>query len=1176
MNNKSLNMIIMLIVMNITLAFANDWTALNKPTIINDGTGYSNYDIAYSIDIDGSGVYYITGYFDGKIGFGADTLESFGGRDIFVAKVHSSGYFYWARRAGGSNAEIARDIAVDNSGNVYITGYYYGTAQFGNSSLTANRNSDIFVAKLNNSGTWQWARSAGGVGFDRGNAIAVESNGTVYVSGSFENSSTFGTVSLNSSGAKDIFISKLSSAGAWIWSVRAGGTSTEEPNAIKYNANLKKIFLAGYFGGSATFGGTTLSSSGQRDAFLSKLDINGNFNSSVKIGGVAYDEIKNLKLDNANNVYFAGYFEATSAFGSSEFTSAGYRDIFVCVANENLAIQRAYQFGGANDDEAIGIALDSNSNIYFAGTFYDSLLVGDATLISGGDKDTFVAKINQSDEIEWVLQASSPSTLEAYNLVCDRSGNTAIAGAFNKDAEFGEINLSSAGESDIFMASANSAGEWTYAVGKGGVFGIINTKAIIADKFGNKYIAGGFYGTISFGSDTLRSNGDEDIFFVKMNKANNFVWAKSAGGNSSDRAEGIAIDSAGNLYIAGYFSSNAEFGATELTSFGFNDIFVAKLDSNGNFQSAISAGSEMLDKVNSIAVANNGNIYLTGIASENAIFGSISLEGVSEEDIYVAKLNNNLEWQWVVRAGGTGWDSGNSITVDGNENLFVTGYFDESASFGTINLNGFGYDDIFVARVSNAGNWIWAKASGSAQLGEQGSGIIYSNNAIYITGYYKNIATFGSVSLVSKGFSDAFLARMDYNGNWTWAKSIGSTADDEGRALSIYNGNIYLGGTFSASFNLGDSVFTNQGGKDILLLCYNNSGNLLWKQTAGMNYDDEIAGLCIDFESNVSLAGAFYHSTKFGNLQFLNYGSKNKSGYIAKFGLLPPNNSWAYKNNTGRSSEIFISANINPKFGHRNVQSSDAIGVFYTRNSNLYCAGWAYWNGADLTIAVSGDDLNTLTKDGMADNEAYIVKLWDAVRGIDTIVTVRFTNNNKYYSTNNFSIISRLPDYDDTLKIPLRAGWNMISSLVYPYRNASIDSVFKPIKNNIRIVKNISGKVYVPANNLNTIGNWNHKEGYMVYAAVADTLRIVGMQINIDTVQINLAKGWNLLPGLVVEQKNLPNTVQSLVQSGYLKIVKNIFGKVYLPENNLNTIGNMLPNEAYQIYMTEPQVFSFP
>ena len=99
---------------------------------------------------------------------------------------------------------------------------------------------------------------------------------------------------------------------------------------------------------------------------------------------------------------------------------------------------------------------------------------------------------------------------------------------------------------------------------------------------------------------------------------------------------------------------------------------------------------------------------------------------------------------------------------------------------------------------------------------------------------------------------------------------------------------------------------------------------MLWKQTVGLNYDDDVEMICNDYESNTTIFGSFYHSTKFGNLQFQNFGPKNKNSFIAKFGLISPNSSWAYKNNTGRSSQIYIPSAINPKFNHRPLQSGDA------------------------------------------------------------------------------------------------------------------------------------------------------------------------------------------------------------------------------------------------------------
>ncbi|MFA7028830.1 MAG: SBBP repeat-containing protein, partial [Candidatus Cloacimonadaceae bacterium] len=214
-------------------------------------------------------------------------------------------------------------------------------------------------------------------------------------------------------------------------------------------------------------------------------------------------------------------------------------------------------------------------------------------------------------------------------------------------------------------------------------------------------------------------------------------WAKQAGGTDYDFGQDIAIDSSGNSYITGYFPGNASFGTTELTSSGGIDIFVAKLDSDGNWLWAQKAGGTSDDGGYSIAIDSSGNSYVTGYFHSTASFGNITLTSSGSYDIFVAKLDSNGNWLWAKKAGGTSDDYGYSITIDFSGNSYVTGYFYSTASFGTTTLTSSGDCDIFVAKMDSSGNWLWAKKAGGT-YSDEGWGIaIDSSGNSYVTGYFE-------------------------------------------------------------------------------------------------------------------------------------------------------------------------------------------------------------------------------------------------------------------------------------------------------------------------------------------------------------------------------------------------------------------------------------------------------
>ena len=205
-------------------------------------------------------------------------FTSAGLEDIFLAKYDSAGALLWTRRAGGIGYDEGRGVATDAAGNIYVGGLFQNTASFGTTNLTSSGESDVFLAKYDPSGTLLWVRKAGSADFDEAHSIAVDSQGNVVLTGFFDANATFGTLTLtNTSGSDDIFVAKCNSAGTFLWARKAGGSATNDVgNGIAVDTNAN-IYVTGYFAGTATFGAITLTSSNSSpDSFLAKYDSSGN------------------------------------------------------------------------------------------------------------------------------------------------------------------------------------------------------------------------------------------------------------------------------------------------------------------------------------------------------------------------------------------------------------------------------------------------------------------------------------------------------------------------------------------------------------------------------------------------------------------------------------------------------------------------------------------------------------------------------------------------------------------------------------------------------------------------------------------------------------------------------------------------------------------------------------
>jgi len=239
-----------------------------------------------------------------------------------------------------------------------------------------------------------------------------------------------------------------------------------------------------------------------------------------------------------------------------------------------------------------------------------------------------------------------------------------------------------------------------------------------------------------------------------------WLWAVRGGGTDWDSANAISCDAAGNSYITGFFWSSATFGSTTLTSSGSDDIFVAKLDSSGNWLWAVKAGGTGTDRAQDLALDASG-CHITGSFPGAATFGSTVLTSSGSGDIFVAKVSTSGSWLWATRAGGTGNDIGNSIVLDTDGSSYVCGIFEGSVNFGEDTVISNGGQDFFVAKITDNGSWLWVTSGGGATNDVANSIAINSSRNCHITGYFSNVATIGATTLTSSGGTDVFTAKLE-------------------------------------------------------------------------------------------------------------------------------------------------------------------------------------------------------------------------------------------------------------------------------------------------------------------------------------------------------------------------------------------------------------------------------
>ncbi|MDX2172739.1 MAG: T9SS type A sorting domain-containing protein [Bacteroidota bacterium] len=367
-----------------------------------------------------------------------------------------------------------------------------------------------------------------------------------------------------------------------------------------------------------------------------------------------------------------------------------------------------------------------------------------------------------------------------------------------------------------------------------------------------------------------------------LNAQTNFQWAKNMGSNTTDFGYAIAVDAFGNSYTTGFFNGTSDFdpgpGTFTLASSGSDDIFISKLDVNGNFVWAKKIGGAASEMGRSITIDGTGNINLTGYFQGTVDFdpnaGVTNLNAAGSNDIFVLKLNSSGNLVWAKNLGGTSDDKGQSITSDAAGNVFTTGYFNGTADFdpsaSTFTMNGLGgTQSVFISKLDASGNFVWAKqfnaVNGSPQIFGNSIKLDGSGN-VCIGGSFTGNVDFdpgaGTYSLAAINM-DIFISKLDASGNFIWTKSMGGTSgSNTANSIAIdAASNIYATGYFDQTTDFDPSAgtfnLTSLGGVDIFVLKLDASGSFVWAKKMGSTTGDQGMAIALSNSGDVYTTGYF-------------------------------------------------------------------------------------------------------------------------------------------------------------------------------------------------------------------------------------------------------------------------------------------------------------------------------
>jgi hypothetical protein len=456
-----------------------------------------------------------------------------------------------------------------------------------------------------------WAKSWGGVGNEDGRSIAIDPSGNVICAGSFSGTADFdpgaGTFNMTASGtSNDIYIVKLTSAGNFVWAKQIGNANTyETANDIEIDAS-GNIHIVGQFYGTTDFNPNavvnSLTSAGQNDIYVLKLDNNGNYIWAGRAGSTAADFPNALDLDGTGAVYVTGQVSGIADLDPSAATytlpAIGGQDIFAFKWTSAGAFVWGYVYGGTVGDQGSDIIVNNAGTSvytcgYFAGTNADiSPACSCGSVTSLGGSDMFIVKQAASNggfQLNAIMGGTAGES--AGTIALDASENVYLSGAFDGlcdfDPGFGSSTLAGAGGfSDIFVAKYTSTLGLVYAKQFSGTSSE-NGVEMKLDPAANIYVVGSFNDIVDFdpgpGTYTVQTIGstNSDVYVLKLDNNGNLTWVKTWGSNNGDYASDIDLDSFGNIYSTGYYWTNCDMdpgvGVSNFTTVGATDVFIHKL-----------------------------------------------------------------------------------------------------------------------------------------------------------------------------------------------------------------------------------------------------------------------------------------------------------------------------------------------------------------------------------------------------------------------------------------------------------------------------------------------------------------------------------------------------------------------------------------------------------------------
>ncbi|RMG81182.1 MAG: hypothetical protein D6714_13395 [Bacteroidetes bacterium] len=456
--------------------------------VIEQGGGFSGSvsDRVNAISWNANGDVLLTGMVKGPAYFGNIKLPPIGETDLFLASYSIETGYNWVRGFGSkAGVSTAEDIAIDESGQIIITGAMFDQTTFDGRTFRTVGNSnlgkmDFFLAKFDPAGNLLWLDHGGGnvvpnlqTGDNRGRAVATTIQGDIIAVGDYIGAANFGSLKLPEGGPnEDTYLAKYASDGEVLWAKAITGNFMVSAYDVATNPE-GDIFVIGYFGhhnigGHVIFDEVQLESSGGRDIFVAKYDSEGKLLWARRAGASGtgpsggYDYATHVAPDNQGGCLVTGWFQGEAQFGTFKLTSSGGRDIFLAKYSETGEVLWAVRAGGPLNDQGAAVVIDQQQNHYCTGFFRGKAFFGTNEIHSTGESDIFVAKYDRNGALLWLRQMGGDG--EAFNsdsatgMAINPNGQIVLSGFFSGNMKIGNRILKSQGKEDFFLVFFDEQG----------------------------------------------------------------------------------------------------------------------------------------------------------------------------------------------------------------------------------------------------------------------------------------------------------------------------------------------------------------------------------------------------------------------------------------------------------------------------------------------------------------------------------------------------------------------------------------------------------------------------------------------------------------------------------------------------------------------------------------------